>query len=339
MSPIATYDPLGARPYYFSDDGLQHAPTIAGILKAGHRKAWDTDGVRRYLEKAPDGHRTCFSGIRAVGPGLQLIDEGGLATLLPLQECDRSNEPLRVSLLRAVETLAADDRRMAVALSGGLDSALLVAILQAIGRDDIPVFTLATHLPDYCELAETRSVAARLGVRELNVIEADSLVAALPAAIQAAEVPLFNLHPVGRWVFATALKREGFEVMLTGDGADQIFAGSDPRNYIPIVGAITRAAGMVLRSPFFDPAILHSAPKPTPNKSALRDAASAWLPLEIIERPKTPRLAPLLDVSEHWDAGVIDPLAERLGRTRRQPGRDAMATLWTTLGLLGRLVK
>lgn len=338
MSPIATYYSLGAHPYYFSDNGLLHGPTISGILKRGHRRAWDIEGVRSYLEKSPDGFRTCFSGISAVAPGMKLEHDGGAVKLRPVQESDGSPEPLRVALPRAVEALVADGRRTAVALSGGLDSALLVAFLRAAGRDDIPVFTLATHFADYCELAETRSVAAKLGVRELHVIEADSLVSALPAAIAAAEVPLFNLHPVSRWVLATALKREGFEVLLTGDGADQIFAGSDPRNYLPIIGAMTRAAGLDLRSPFFDSSILHSAPPPTPNKAALRVAAAAWLPPEIIERPKTPRLAPMLDVSEHWNAGTIDPLADLLNSKCPVPGADATATLWTTLGLLGRFM-
>ncbi len=338
MSPIATYDPLGARPYYFSVDGLLHGPTISGIQRDGHRRVWDIEGVRSYLGKSPDGFRTCFGGIGAVGPGTALEHDGEAVKLRPVQASGGSPEQLSVALPRAVEALLVDGRRTAVALSGGLDSALLVALLRAAGRDDIPVFTLATHLADYCELAETRSVAAKLGVCELHVIEAESLVSELPAAIAAAEVPLFNLHPVSRWLLATALKREGFEVLLTGDGADQIFAGSNPRNYLPIIGSMTRTAGLDLRSPFFDPAILHSATAPTPDKAALRNAASAWLPPEIIDRPKTPRLAPWLDVSEHWNAGTIDPLADLLDSKRPVPGADAMATLWTTLGLLGRFM-
>jgi len=338
MTPLARYRPLGARPHYFVQDGSDHGPTISGLLARMPRREWDSDGVRAYLSRSPDGSRTCFRGVRAVGPGMVLVRDGDEVRLRREPAFDGPRLPLSTALERSVAGLAADGRRAAVALSGGLDSALLVALLRAAGRDDIPVVTLATHLDGHCELRETRAVAKKLGVHDLQEIEAGSLVAALPDAIAAAEAPLFNLHPVSRWLLARALRRAGFEVLLTGDGADQLFSGSDPRNYLPLVGAMTRAAGLELRSPFFDPRVAASAPAPTPDKSALRVAAARWLPPDIANRRKSPRFAPPLDPSDHWHPAAISSLAAQIGVPAPQPGTDAAATLWTTLGLLSELL-
>ncbi len=356
MSLAATYAPFGARPAYFTADGLAWDETAHALLaKRPENRAWDWTGVRNYLARSPDGYNTCFAGIRAVPPGHDLVQRDGrfvLQTSLPVELSRRKGRALGPqapwslllgqTLEHAVTALLADGRRAAVALSGGLDSALLVAILRILGRDDITVFTLASGLPGYCERQVTAEAARRLGVKNLQVIEAgaEDMIATFADVIRAAEVPLFNLHPVHRWLLAKALRREGYEVLLTGDGADQVFAGSDPRNYLPIIGALTRAAGLELRSPFFDPEVLATAPPATPDKAALREAARAWLPDDLIYRPKTPTYAPALDVSRYWNEAAITDLARQLGVDAVKPGAgiDGDVTLWTSLGILADLL-
>lgn len=243
---------------------------------------------------------------------------------------------VRAALDRALDDLAMETRRCAIALSGGLDSALVVAMLRLRGRCDIPVFTLVSGLPGYCEWETTRAMAAQLGVGDLQVIEinAEDMVQAFPSAIAEAGCPLFNLHPVSRWLLVSRLRDQGYEVLITGDGADQVFAGSDPRNYLPIVGSLTRAAGMELRSPFLHEWVIASAPPPTPDKAALRAVAREFLSLECAQRPKTATYAPALDVAAHWRADAITSLAERMACPAPQPGASAESVLWTSLGLL-----
>lgn len=313
--------PLGILPHYHHEGGSAQGPLIRDVLAHVPERDWDEEGVRHYLNRSPDGHRTCFAKVR----------------ILQSESVRRSGgEKVRASLERAITDVAADSRRLAIALSGGLDSALVVAMLRAHGRDDIPVFTLASHLHGYCELETTRSTARSLGVKELHVIEtnADEMIAAFPSVIAAAECPLFNLHPVSRWILANQLRREGYEVLITGDGADQVFAGSDPRNYLPIIGALTRAAGMELSSPFVHEAVMASAPAPTRDKAALRAVAHEVLPHSFAHGPKTATYAPPLDVSDHWRAHAIATLVARLGHTTPSPGAGPESVLWTSLGLL-----
>lgn len=313
--------PLGILPHYLHEGGTAHAPTARAVLEQMDERDWDDQGVRLYLNRSPDGHRTCFSQVRMLPP--EVVQRSSIADA-------------QGSLEHAMDDLAQETRRAAIALSGGLDSALVLAMLRARGRDDIPVFTLASHLKGYCELETTRSTVHALGVNDLKVIEtsAEEMIAAFPAAITAAECPLFNLHPVSRWILATKLRREGYEVLITGDGADQVFAGSDPRNYLPIIGALTRAAGMDLRSPFLNEVVIASAPAPTADKAALRAVARDVLPAECVRGPKTATYAPPLDVSAHWRANAIAPLANRLGCAALLPGASRESVLWTSLGLL-----
>ena len=343
MKVLATYAPFGVRPCYYADDSPAHGDTIRQVMERGVSDPdWDLEGVQSYLKRMPDGWRTCFASIHAVPPGHVLV-AGEAWENCVLRESTASvpgQESLVALLEAAVAGLVSDGRRAAVALSGGLDSALLVAILRRLGFNNIPVFTLASQLPGYCERVVTAEAARRLGVKDLQVIETSGrdMIGAFPTVIAAAEVPLFNLHPVSRWLLARALHREGYEVLLTGDGADPIFAGSDPRNYLPIMGSLTRAAGVELRSPFFDERIIAAAPAPAPGKPALREAARNWLPDQLIHRPKAPTYAPALDVSAFWKQQPIRDLARKLEVSPPPPGAGAEAVLWTSMGLLAELL-
>ncbi|MBB5036565.1 asparagine synthase-related protein [Prosthecobacter dejongeii] len=341
MKTVRCYAPFGIRPSYYTTDGLTKGETIHAVMAQSHsQRTWDLGGVRNYLARQPDGLHTCFAGIHAIPPGHDLVQTEDHYKIRPSPILPKIDGPLTELLKQSVARLLADGKRAAVALSGGLDSALLVAILRRLGRDDIPVFTLSSGLAGYCERHLTSQTAKLLGVENLQVIETDESqwIAAFPEVIAAAEVPLFNLHPVHRWLLARALRQQGYEVLLTGDGADQVFAGSDPRNYLPIIGALTRAAGLELRSPFFDEILMAAAPAPTPDKSALREVARAWLPEALITRPKTATYAPDLDLSVYWNQSAIHALARQLNLPAPQPCVNAETALWTSFGLLADFI-
>lgn len=341
MKTVRTYDPFGIRPGYYTTNGLTEGETIRAVMAQSHSlRAWDLEGVRNYLARQPDGLHTCFAGIHAIPPGHALVQTESRYEIQPRPIPLRTNKPLRELLEQSVARLLGDRKRAAVAMSGGLDSALLVAILRRLGRDDIPVFTLSSGFAGYCERHLTNHTAKLLGVKNLQVIETDESqwIAAFPEVIATAEVPLFNLHPVHRWLLAKALRQQGYEVLLTGDGADQVFTGSDPRNYLPIIGALTRSAGLELRSPFFDEALMAASPAPTSDKSALREVARTWLPEALITRPKTATYAPDLDLSVYWNDSAIHALARQLNLTAPNPAVNAETTLWTSFGLLADFI-
>jgi asparagine synthase (glutamine-hydrolysing) len=336
---IARGAALGLQPHYFCEDAVAHAPSIAQLFASAPNlvRTIDAIGLRQFLDRRPDGRRTCFAGVGKVPQDQELWRAGGIAELRASAAMKPPVEPLLELLDDALDRILARRGRVALALSGGLDSALLLAMLRRRGKD-LAIFTLATSLPSYCEREVTLAAARQLGAREVCVFEASAadFIAALPAAIAACETPLFNLHPVSKWLLLGEVRRRGFDTVVTGDGADQVFAGSDPRNYLPIVGAMARAAGVALASPFLDERVIASARTHgvDANKSALRSAAANLLPREIAHRPKTPRLMPDLDLSRFRNPAADAELARLLGIAPPPCVPGPELTLWATGTLL-----
>jgi asparagine synthase (glutamine-hydrolysing) len=163
----------------------------------------------------------------------------------------------------------------------------------------------------------------------------DDFLEALPGAVVAGSAPLYNLHPVSRSLLARAAREDGFEVLVTGDGADEIFRGTSGGDYLPIVGALTRAAGLRPEAPYLDPGVAPFVAE-DPGKRALRDLALELdVPEEIARRPKRPRLAPPMDLERYRDDALVAALGRSLGRMPSL-GTDRERVAWTTLALFAR---
>jgi asparagine synthetase B (glutamine-hydrolysing) len=333
---------LGLHPCYFHEGGSTHAPTIAGLIDATPLRAPrpDPEGLRQYFDRRPDGRRTCFEQVGKVPAHHRLIKH---ANALVVRDVNARAEPplspaqLLESLLLATESILRSSRQPALALSGGLDSAFLLALCRRL-QADVTVVTLATSLPGYCEREITLAAAKSLGCQDVLIIEAApaDFVEATPAAIAAAETPLYNLHPVSKWLLARRLRQLGFDAIITGDGADQVFAGLDSRNYLPIIGAMAQAAGITLACPYLDSRIIDrlATLETDPDKTILRRLAAEWLPPEMARRPKQPRLAPDFDLSSYRTPAADDQLSAVLGQPAPPRVAGPSNTLWATATLL-----
>ena len=242
-------------------------------------------------------------------------------------------------MTEALESTLAKGRTAALALSGGLDSALLAALLRRGGKS-LPAYILDARLTGYRELDEALATARALEIdtHDIVVVEANEadFVRALPDAIAAAEVPLFNLHPVSKLLLARRMREDGIEVAITGDGADQVFAGAAAANYIPIVGALFRAAGVELGAPFAGEDVIACARtlEVDANKTALRRAAVGLVPDRLLTGKKTPRLTPPVAINCHLRPDVTARVARELGLPPPGLDTDPERVLWTTIGLL-----
>ena len=346
---IATSDRLGFAPYYYRSDGRAacergHGPTLRSLFDADPTlsRALSRDGVQGYLERAPDGETTCFAAVRKVPAGSELYVEGGSCGVRPLPALPRPCGPLPdlLDLLdEELDAAAGGGRRTALALSGGLDSALLAALLRRRGHS-LPVYILDAHLEGYREVDEALATARSIGVPESDIVvagaDASDFAGALPDTIRAAEAPLFNLHPVSKLLLARRMRDDGIEVAITGDGADQVFAGAAAANYIPIVGALFRAAGVELRAPFAAETIIALARQlgTDPHKTALRRAAAGCVPDRILKRRKAPRLTPPVPIDAHFQPELTARIARDLDLPRPSLDTDPERVLWTTIGLL-----
>ncbi|MEO6953913.1 MAG: asparagine synthase-related protein [Polyangia bacterium] len=182
----------------------------------------------------------------------------------------------------------------AFALSGGVDAALLLALAVRRGRRPV-AYTLRPRLcrddGSYDEHAAALAIGRALGV-EVIVVDAtdEDFVEALPDALRAIEVPLYNLHPVARLLLARRVAADGHTALVTGDGADQRCARRDGHDYLPLVAALTRAAGLSWVCPYLHPSLVEldatTSEKPELRALLARDLAA------VAATPKRPRLAP-----------------------------------------------
>lgn len=338
---IAERDPLGATRVFVElsaqGDALQWARRIRALLR--ETPSLDKEGIRSAWGLTPESpcvtlSHTCFAGVGSLPPGHTLTSLRPLG-IEPAAKA-YATTTLRDALLTWAERLP---EGCAIALSGGLDSALLLALLRAVGRKPPPVVTLRSPWSEYDEREAVDATARAFGARVecVAVTEADVLDA-VDEAIESIETCLYNLHPVGRYLLARGAARLGHRELVTGDGADQLLARTTSERFIPLVAALVASAGATLRSPFLEPAVQASAPTAAdPEKQALRAIArelsgrgEAWA-----ERPKQPRLMPALDLSSRLDAAQLDALARTTGLPLSLES-DAERVRWLTLASLSR---
>jgi asparagine synthetase B (glutamine-hydrolysing) len=328
-------DHHGLRRWFYHARSDQHAPTLRQLFANSHVPCQlDVAGAQAHLGLRPlDATATCFAGVRAVRPGYTLFRRDGRWTQerMPLPGV---NGNLLDLLALALENALTPGT--ALALGGGLDSALLLAVIRRVLRRTVPVLALCPRVPGYSEREAIVGSARALDV-EPNLLEvaACDFVAALPDCVRFAEVPLYNLHPVSKLLFARMLKERGIQRVITGDGADQVFAGVPGWDYLPIVGALFAGAGVHLCCPFLDVRVAAWAQKRTdPSKSALRELGRRLLPASIVDAAKVPQLAPEMDLSSVEEPRYLELAGRALGRNGSQSSTADVRVV--TLALLFR---
>jgi asparagine synthase (glutamine-hydrolysing) len=133
-------------------------------------------------------------------------------------------DALRRTLDRAVEKRLMSDVPVGTFLSGGLDSSIITALAQRhLGR----VHTVAVGMKGSPDLAAAREVAHHLGTfHHERTFSAEDIARHLPRIIYHLES--FDVDLVRSAIpcfFASRLAAEHVKVVLSGEGADELFAG------------------------------------------------------------------------------------------------------------------
>ncbi len=149
------------------------------------------------------------------GPG----DEGGERVEDLVDACE---ERLR----RAVRLRLRADVPVALYLSGGLDSSLVAALARQESSAPLHAFGLTFGDPCYDESKPQQRMAEALGLDlEVLAIEDGRVAEAFPEAVLRAEKPLLRTAPAPLFLLSSLAREHGLEVVLTGEGADELFAG------------------------------------------------------------------------------------------------------------------
>jgi asparagine synthase (glutamine-hydrolysing) len=113
-------------------------------------------------------------------------------------------------------------------LSGGLDSSYVAALGRKYAGDKFQTFSLRFEDAEYDETSYQRLMAQRLGAEhhEVVVSRAD-IAAAFPQVIAHTERPILRTAPAPLYLLSQLVRGHGIKVVLTGEGADEMFAGYD----------------------------------------------------------------------------------------------------------------
>ena len=203
----------------FASGEISPAPDLAGI-----------DDV--FTLWGPRSPRTAFAGVSQLVPGGVLTWQAGRVAERRwwASESGVTAEPegsLEELLADSVGLRLRADVPVGAYLSGGLDSSLTTALAKR-QKQDVRSFSIAFADPRYDERAHQEAVASALGTRH-HVVEAGpgNIAAAFPQVIRHAETPLVRTAPVPLFLLAQEVRAQDMTVVLTGEGADELFWGYD----------------------------------------------------------------------------------------------------------------
>ena len=134
-------------------------------------------------------------------------------------------EMLHEILVDAVRIRQRVDVPFGAFLSGGIDSSLVVAMMQEAGGEPVRTFTIGFSDAAYDESADADAVARALGCRHTSaILEPDQLAGLAEQIPIAFDEPFADVSQVPTQL-VSRLAREQVTVCFTGDGGDEMFGG------------------------------------------------------------------------------------------------------------------
>jgi asparagine synthase (glutamine-hydrolysing) len=234
-------DRFGIKPLFYRDTGeeLGFASELTALVRSNpHTAALDPDGLEAFLTfNSVPAPLTILAGHRKLPPGHVLTYEHGSARLErfarpgppPQAAVRRDPEPsltdeLLTRLRDSVSAHLVADVPVGVLLSGGIDSSLITALAARELGSPLKTFSVAFREPSFDESPRARltSELYRTEHHEL-VLEADA-VSRVPDILGALDEPLGDSSMLPTYM-VSELARGEVKVVLTGEGADELFGG------------------------------------------------------------------------------------------------------------------
>lgn len=188
-----------------------------------------------YFHMVP-GPETVFTGMERLLPG-QFLESDAQGTRtgqyweadyreISYQRFDDRKQQLRELLRQSVADAMCSDQ-VGAFLSGGLDSSTVAGVLSEVSEGQARTFSIGFHAPGYDESEYARTAARHFGTqhREYYVTQED-VMAAVPLIATAFDTPFGNASAIPAYYCAKLAADEGIDVMLGGDGGDELFGGN-----------------------------------------------------------------------------------------------------------------
>lgn len=241
---FAARDRFGIKPLFYVEegDGLRISSEVKALFASGVPAAWDHESVFQNLFFSFDQDRTLFKNIRQLPPGHYLIAKRGAVAVRRYWDVDypKANagsahtseaeciENVRDLLDEAVRLRMRADVPVGCYLSGGVDSSSVLGMASRYSEGKFTAFTIAFDHPDFDESAPARAMAGFAGAEFRPIaVKGTDFADVFYESVWKGEMVHYNAHGAARFHLSRAVQREGYKVVIGGEGADELFAGYD----------------------------------------------------------------------------------------------------------------
>ncbi len=244
MSLLLTRDRVGICPlfYSFQNNRLCFGSEIKAIKPALERRPTLSAGAldQIFTFWTPVGAETIYQEISTVQPGEMVLFTPEKvehktywnwlyepAAADAVSESTLSSE-LYELLNDATRIRLRSDVPVGTYLSGGLDSSAITALTQKISPQSLHSFSLSFEEQEYDESVFQHSVQSALNSKHHEIrVSVNDIANQLLESLQYIECPILRAAPVPMGLLSGFVAQQGLKVVLTGEGADEVFGGYD----------------------------------------------------------------------------------------------------------------
>ena len=243
-------DRVGICPLHWAKRGdwLYFGSEIKAILASGGvAPVADPRGLDHlFTFFAMSTRRTAFEGIQSLLPGhylrIALNRKGQAAEVVERRYWDfdfpdagdeedpadsvRLIDEFEAHFRRSVELRLRADVPVVSYLSGGVDSAYVLATASSLRGRPVPTFTIQVPGKGFDETSDALVTAAHVGSRP-TILKSDAQVISDTYArlIASADCPVMDTSCAALWCLSQEVHDQGYKVALTGEGSDEAFGG------------------------------------------------------------------------------------------------------------------
>jgi asparagine synthase (glutamine-hydrolysing) len=255
---VLARDRLGKKPLVWTrlpDGALAFASELKALLGLAEvPREPDLAALDAYLALGyVPGDRTGFAGIRRLLPGHVLVAENGRETIErywnPSDKVSQGEarsehewlERVRDEVREAVRRRLVADVPLGALLSGGIDSAIVVALMAQASAEPVRTFTVGFADERYDERPYARAVADRYSTRHEEILLEPDAAETLPLLVETFDEPLGDEAALPLYLICEQARRH-VTVALVGDGGDESFAGYERYAAVGLAGRIPPVA-------------------------------------------------------------------------------------------------
>jgi asparagine synthase (glutamine-hydrolysing) len=235
---VLARDRLGQKPllYRRENDRLLFASELKSLLEVpGIPREIDSVSLDQYLTyQYVPAPRTILRGFSKLLPGHTAIFQDGQFDVraywvpelhvehrLPVEE---AQQQLASAVESSVRMRMRSDVPLGAFLSGGVDSSLIVALMQRHSSQPVQTFSIGFPVAEYDETHHARRVAKHLQTEHREFTVTPDGLEVLPQLVWHYDEPFADSSAVPTW-YVSQMTRQHVTVALSGDGGDELFAG------------------------------------------------------------------------------------------------------------------